>query len=302
MDEAFDHELVAAIAESYDELELGFRRTHLPPIGTTSNEGGFSSIHKVSIGIVCADQVVGKCVVTSKRGGRLKLGPVYIRPTFRGDGLASHVLRSLVAVADNAGFRTFVATVPSASKRARRVLLSQGFLRSHSLRAHYSAGADEDVFALSVRNPSRRGTCTAYPAADLSDAERRIVDHVHHWYFPLDEPWLRWISNSTAFDGLFRGRPQEVIQERNDVALLIYKRGGAVKVVPAAGGSDLSAGIVPLWEHIARLHGRRKVTVFWPSAVGARPRALGEYFLEGRLALGQYALGTQVELYSRLLG
>jgi ribosomal protein S18 acetylase RimI-like enzyme len=287
-----DAALLEQVSPYYGELERGFHRTHLPSIGRPSRSVGFSSIEKMAFAITEHDEVVGKLVVTLKRAWTLKIAPLFVSGHARGRGLARAAVAQVTARAKEMGIRQVFTTVPRANERARRVFQGAGFERGASLADHYAPGIAEDVL---VAWPSAEQASWLARPQQLGGAGADVQEHVERAFFPTDSAWTEWLGSSSSALGDFEDKPHNVVTDDSGAALVIYKRGGTAKVVPAGVITDR---LVAMWEDAARRRQRRKVSVFIPQQEVVPP-ALRKYTAEALAPT--YSLYQPIAIFSRFL-
>jgi predicted transcriptional regulator/GNAT superfamily N-acetyltransferase len=295
---AVDQAMVAAIGPYYGELDRGFRQTHLTPVGSLVPSIGFSTLAKVAFAVVDRGEAVGKLVVSMKRGQTLKIAPIYIAAEERCRGLATSAVRRVVERARELGLRQVFTTLPRPHIAARRVFERAGFTRVATLGSHYTAGVDEEVFVnpLTPGGPLEGGASLGQ-LEGLKGEFASFAEFVQRYFFPVDREWASWLSAEAGSLGEFSGKPHDFLQGEGTSALVIYKRGGTAKVVPAYGAPPTPA-FVSRWEAMARQRRRRKVTVFLPAALGPADWLVG---YDQEASLGAYGLFGPVNMYSRHL-
>jgi ribosomal protein S18 acetylase RimI-like enzyme len=299
-----DAHMLGELERFYGELELGFTKTHVPQVGLSVPAIGFSTLTKHAFAITDGANVLGKVVCTLKRNGSLKIGPIYLLPEFRQRGNASSFLRSFVTLAHSAGVRSVYATVPRPNVDAQRLFHASGFLRVGCLKDHYREGVAEDVFAFDAPAEKAGHSLSTSPGEVLSRASygeasvvRACSRYVAAEYFPVDEKWERWLASPTMGSlGDFSRKPHDIVETSDEIALVIYKRGGTAKVVPIVGNrSSPTQRLVEACESHARRHGRRKVSMFLPERFDGPSKYVREvtaarYSLQGPIAVWSHKM------------
>ena len=295
-----DDAIIEELSLSYAD-QSGLLVTHLPLAGSVVGSVGFSSLVKTSL-LIRADGVgAGKCTITIKRGGVLKLGPLYLHPRFRRRRHAMAVVNAIAQTASQLGFTRLVATVPenhAAAVTARRA----GLVDVLKLREHYRADLDELVF---VRNLVELEDVA--PIATLkavSTGEELLASFVSTHYHPIDQSWQRWLSDDRVRGvqdaARFVGKPHLLVGDEREAAVIIFKRGGTAKVVVAAAVGSPSRALLSECETLGRKLGQRKLAVFWPKAAGKLDTSwLYRYFAEGNVGVGR--AGALVAIHSTFL-
>lgn len=291
-----DKNMLADLSVYYAELDRGFRNTHVPAVGRVLQSVGFSSLAKASVSIVVNEATVGKCVLTFKRGRKMKIGPIYLIASSRGLGIGSRVVADLTAAADSLGFKGVYATVPAPNESAGRAFRAAGYEPEVTLRSHYMAGVDEVVFVRRLSNalePFRPPDPSLL--LNLAYDERRIAGEVARHYFPIDRRWIEWLADRSGERESFRSKPHELVRDRaGDSALVIYKRGGTMKVVPSS--REFSSGLTASWERQAKIRHQRKISVFVTTA-----REVETYGKEGEIEAGRYSCWKRVAIWSKFV-
>jgi ribosomal protein S18 acetylase RimI-like enzyme len=283
----------------YGELELGFTRTHVPHVGSSVSAIGFSTLTKHAFAITDGANVLGKVVCTLKRSGSLKIGPIYLLPEFRKRGNASSFVRSFVALAHSAGIRSVYATVPRTNPDAQRLFHATGFLKIGGLEDHYRKDVVEDVFAFDApigkaghSLAAGNGEITSHASHTETSLVRAFSRYVAAEFFSVDEEWERWLASPALGSlGDFSRKPHDIVEVSDEIALVIYKRGGTAKVVPIIGNRPSpTQRLVEACESYARRHGRKKVSMFLPErfdgpAAYVRELTAARYSLRGPIAV-----------------
>jgi ribosomal protein S18 acetylase RimI-like enzyme len=299
IERTLDAQILHDIAPYYGELECGFASTHLPRIGTVMPSPGFSTLAKLAWAILDCERVIGKVVCTVKRNGAWKVGPIAVMPEHRKRGHAAACLASIVRRAHSTGWWCVVATVPRGNIATKRLFARVGFCLVGELVDHYRAGSVEDVVVSTVSGPMTGGaleTARSWRAA-VAPLER-LHGYVGERFFPVDAGWRQWLArcgDRTLED--FAGKPHDVVhRDGAGTALVIYKRGGAAKIVPIVDGNAPPAmEVVEACERAARERARHKAAMFLPAEVPAPPGYRCELVAE------RYALRGPIALWSRRL-
>lgn len=311
LDSRLDAEIVSEFSAFYNDLEHGFRSTHIPAVGQVIPSVGFSSLAKFCVGILADDELIGKCVLTAKRGRNLKVGPIYLQRRYRGQGRASLAIGALIRGATELGYWGIYATVPSTNDQPLRLFSGASFDRVAFFASHYKSGIDEVVFFRVLALPGKglarrpRAHTGEWRELGLDRAERLLATFVGRFYFSVDSAWLAWLKERPSCSlGTFDRKPHDLIATSDKAAAIaIYKRGGTMKIVPATMGGAIPEELVSAWETHARRVGQRKVSVFWPAVPPEvlPPFSNPSYFLETEIAAGRYSSYNAVQVRSRFL-
>jgi len=286
---------LAEIDRFYGDLNRGFCETHVPRVGFVRQSVGFSSLAKFALAIVDGDATIGKCVVTLKRGGRLKVGPVFVEPPARGQGYTTHALRALIQGADRAGLTQIYATAPISHAPAASACVKAGFTLEGVLRNHYKRGSDEGVFTVSLHQDESLRLAPPY-----SPSLPTIAEFVARHYFSVDGAWLSWLDTVGGDLENFLHKPHDVAIDGDATGLVIYKRGGTAKVVLAGTDDDCLTRVLVQCEALCRKRKQRKLTLFWPTALPVASRLAAAYSRE--LAIPAGTAGSQIGLWSLAVG
>lgn len=293
--EALREETVAALHPYYDELALGFAQSHIPCGGQVLASPGFSSVAKLGLTVMIGEQYVGVCVLTVKRSRSLKLGPLYLRPEWRTHHLGRTVLLSLAERAVALGYSNLYATVPHTNYAAIRAITEAGFHHLGSLESHYKPGVNEILFSSSAwPTPSEPGQ-SVLPLAFSGTA-----GFVQRHFFDVDRAWQDWSRVEAVAPGEHRAKPKRTIGVGDAEALMVYKRGRTVKVIPAVGDDHpLRQPLIEEWEsHCVQ---QRKISVLCPKSERfAAPLLASGYQVEAALPQGHCSLHHAVQIWAKL--
>ncbi len=262
-EQGLDAALVEEISAHYEDLDQGFIGTHVPPAGSFRGSRSASSSVKFAALIWAGSTPVGKCVLTFKRGGRIKVGPLYIVPSQRGRELATATLIYILDAARDAGYLRVYATVALANHAAVALVERCGFERQLTLSRHYSALCDEAVY---VR--------------ELNRLARRILTDDRTTFLPVSHPRRMWCDQSEA--------------------PLRHKRGGSTTVI-VADAPAVSSYVIREWEAEATRLRRRKLTVVWPHS-DCEASLPAHYMKEGEFAMSGDEAFERVAIYSAFAG
>jgi RimJ/RimL family protein N-acetyltransferase len=272
LEAAIDAQILHDIAPYYGELERGFAATHLPRIGAMLPSIGFSTTSKLGWPITDGERVVGKAVCTVKRGGSLKIGPIVVLPNHRNRGHATSFLQSIVQLAHACGRACVFATVPIPNHAAQRSFELASFRRAGTLGDHYRTGCSEAVMVYAAP-PATRAAAGLPELAPKASRARSPAEHLRCYvaeqFFPVDASWNAWLACTAGSTlGAFEHKPHDLIEAGPDeVALVIYKRGGTAKVVPVIDSSEVPPDLIFACEQAAHRRARRKISIFLPSWV-----------------------------------
>ena len=305
-DATADRRLLCEISPFYGDLDRGFRATHVPAVGSLIESYGFSSIAKVALGVLHGGDVVGKLVLTVKRGRKLKVGPVYLEPRFRGKQLAVSALETAAKVAASFGYTGIYATAPASHPPAVGLLENASFARVAAFESHYREGVDEVVYFrdLVPVHAWPRVAENAGRAAEGVRSQQILCSFVEKHYFSIDDEWRQWLAAACGLSlGNFERKPHDLLHRGSCVALLVYKRGGTTKIVPAGPDADFDPSILDRWEAVARTARQRKVSVFWPARFPHLIQLLSSagYVLESEVVAGRYAVYEPLVVWSKIL-
>lgn len=112
LQEKFIFFVTDSIKNNYDEIDENFAKRLIEIDNIGYDEYGFFTLGK-DIWVCFYDDVpIGFEVITRKRGGSIKLGPTYLKPEYRGKGLASKMIEKLCTKYIEQGIRKVYVTAP----------------------------------------------------------------------------------------------------------------------------------------------------------------------------------------------
>ncbi len=239
---------------------------------------GLFTLRRMVWSVKAGNNLAGFLVMTEKRGGSVKLGPMVMVKRFRKRGIGSSALRVLFSHYGRLGFRKVYATIPATNVAVTRLLETSGFVREATLKQHYSTLHNEVVFGTFIGTLSSRATrdprISVHPSRNIDPRLHEFVlSEFGADYDELDETFTSNLLSANDRSPLwdYNQKPRKLFwlhPDQNRAALVVAapKRGGAVKLGPVGGAVDLVSSLIEQTENFFFESGRRKLYALVPTS------------------------------------
>lgn len=247
--EDFVKEVEKHISGSYMETGAKYGKKLLETHDLGRDVEGIFTKYKYVMEVRLGAKRIGFAVLTIKAGGCVKTGPVILESEYRNKGYGKKLRSYLHEALNRAGYRKIYCTIPIKNDEVFRYLVSSGYKVEAHLSKHYHKNHDELVLGYNlletgemlIRTPKRE----SFPPNDFmriksysEELEEFLLKNFHKFYFSVSRNWVRQQIKSAAS---FSKGKRNVFKPRLiyigvgfslvSAALVIFKRGGAVKVL-----------------------------------------------------------------------
>lgn len=245
------------ISGSYLETGAQYARKLLEIDSSPFDREGVFTRRKRIFSIVYRGHRCGFLVITEKLGGSIKTGPVILERDYRKRGLGKRLRELIHKYMKKAGFRKVYATVPAKNHSAISYLTSSSYRLEAHLRHHYHDEHDELVLGylleetVSVDRANHRQLEATTHHQMLRSKSEDVFEFLQlefsRAYCHVGPEWVqRQLAEAIRFlpkqgGGAFKTRRVYLASGFAGlllVALVVFKRGGSVKIVVLTRTAD----------------------------------------------------------------
>lgn len=248
------------------------------------------------------DQCCGFICLNYKRGNTVKIGPIIVNPSNRGEGVGKFLIKSSLEKLNRESIRKVYATTSSENIPASDLFKKSGFRLEVELPEQYRKGNKEliwgyffdfpkEIFvnnnSLLIKETSENAALLKLSSYDpTTDAKqlKKVINIIKEWHDDIDSSFEKQITKAAerGLDFETKGKLLLIIKNQSSdlcgMAIAAPKRGGAVKIYPLFGTKDaLSLLIESLISRFKNL-GYRKLYTF--------SHANDEKYIEVLISLG----------------
>lgn len=259
--EIFKEFIMKTVDKTYEDVGEDYAVQLWNSHQSGSEENGFMSLAKEIYRVKSLERHIGYAVLTFKRGGSLKSGPVFLFEEFQNQGYGKKMREAIEDIALSKGVRKIYCTVATNNRPGVSYLLSSSYKIEAHLTNHYRKRGDELVFGkilyypnANLLSPTFVSSVPNYKALILRRAEGSENELVFynqimakHYGFNSDSAWYSrlLLSPVEAFPLSYQFKPRRVyILENVDntiygIFICALKRSNMVKVFPLLTINDV---------------------------------------------------------------
>ncbi len=218
-----------------------------------------------------------------KRGNTVKIGPIIVNPSCRGQGVGKFLINSSIEKVKKENIRKIYATTSSENVAATQLLKSSGFQLETELPDQYRQGKIELVWGHFIDSPKEtfinKNTLLSYEEKDFvsitafdskKDTEylENTINNIAEWHDDIDQSFCKQIIKATERGLDIESKGKLILVARSPIGIqtgivvATPKRGGSVKIYPLYGNKhSIKLLIKALKQEFSRL-GYRKLYTF----------------------------------------
>lgn len=311
------------VKASYEEIDRSFAEAILNIHDRGYDPTGFFTTNKEVLTITNPkSSVIGFTTLTYKRGGSVKTGPTVLLEEYQDQGYGQATRTEIENYVREHGRRKVYCTCPQNSFAVIRYLLTAGYRVEAHLDNHYARDHGELVFGklvgpgiqhrpLKEVSDSSSARLCGPEAFDRNDLVRSIKKLFNATWFEIEKRFAQQIVDDSLDASLtgYAEKPKWLVCLSSHgqcvgAAILLPKRGGAVKTLIVRGTKDTSSllRLIKGAESLANEQHRRKIYFLHPIGDHQFVDLLISRRYQGEGLLREpYVAGRDVVVYSRFL-
>lgn len=316
-------EIKTYVGPNYEEIDSSFAEANLRTHDLGHDPTGFFTLRKEVLTILSKrNQPIGFTTLTYKRGGSVKTGPTILFKEYQNKGYGRATRTAIEDHVRSQKMRKVYCTAPQSSFEVIKYLLSSGYRVEAHLDRHYARDHGDIVFGKLIgpgveqqklRKPDsdRHGKLCKPDYFEKGELAKAIKSLFAKTWFKIDLEFAQKIVDDSLDDNAsgYEEKPKWLAcLSDGDIcigaAILLPKRGGAIKTLVVRGTSDRGSlkRLIKSAEELAKEQSRRKIYFLHPIADHEVIDLLidGGYLPEGLLR-APYVDGRDVVVYSKFL-
>lgn len=284
---SFREHILIVVDQLYDDIGEEYAIQIWESYIAGKDKNGFMTLAKKVYRANWENEHIGFVVLTSKRGGSVKSGPVFLFEKYQNQGLGKQLRQAIEDLVLSEGFRKVYCTTSIANRRGMGYLFSTGYKIEAHLTDHYRHQGDEIVFGKILKNLRPKDLAYEFVNGTENDetVDLRVVEATSpeisfcieifnkHFGVHFDEDAISHILRQSLVDShtiSYKQKPRYIYALRGSKSQKVYgvffialKRSGISKIFPllTINNSNIIDLILPVLE---KKTSTRKVVFFSP--------------------------------------